>query len=275
MKKRTLIILLATFGVAVGLIGWGVSAALTDSATATQTVKIGNLAIEITSTNPDAVIVNNGGVHTVTLASPDLMSSAAGTAPLPFTVKSLGSIGAIIHVVVTPPVAPFLSLLSPPADVTLNQNESHDYAGGLQWPMLGNADMGKSTSVVYTITATEASAGPVLPPIPTFTRVGNVLTIRVHLVDGTTILPGDTLSTYNFGAVVGHPAWVDGLATADANGVIYYVGDGFSKTPACVEGPGGPPLYLYNYCPTQASAGNYQITIKRGGSIMKSFAAHL
>jgi Big-like domain-containing protein len=354
MRKRNLAMLLALLGLAVGLIGWGVSASYSDSATAAQNVNVGTFGISISSTTAGAVVVNSGSTHTVTFDAGTLQSSAAGTAPLAFRVTGTGTIPAWIHVTQTTPAAPFVSLLAAPGDVRLGNGQFQDYAAGLSWPMLVNADLGKNTTIVYTIGASEnpavtlssivvtpaapsmdtgapdmqftatghysdsttanltssvvwASSTPakatitagglahavtfgtstisatvgavssstvltINPGIPTFTRSAGTMTIRVHLVDGTPILPGDTLSTYNMAVVSGTQGWNNNLATADAAGVIYYTGNGIGT---CVPIPAGPPLYMASPCTGVAPTGQAQITIKRGGSIMKTFAARL
>lgn len=44
-------------------------------------------------------------------------------------------------------------MLAPVADFTLNQGESHVFNAGLSWPELFTADLGMSTVVTYTISA--------------------------------------------------------------------------------------------------------------------------
>ncbi len=244
---------------AYGVIGSGAS--FTAQATAVQNIGVGTFGCNITSTQQGVTVVNTdgaNGTHSVTLNSATIMGSAAGNSPFVFRITSTGNIPVKVHITQTVPVAPFTSMLADPvADQLLNaQNAYYEYNAGLQWPELTNNDLGKQATITYTATCLEQSA-TYLPPVGTFTRAGNVLTIRVNNVDGTPILPGDTLSTYNMGAPFGTPGWSDNLATADASGVIYYTGNGFT-----------PPAI-------QAGVGQYQITVKRGGSIMKSFAAHL
>jgi hypothetical protein len=154
--KGSFAMLLALIGVAVGLIGWGVSATFTDGATASQSIKVGTFGITVSSTTAGAVVVNSGTTHTVTLTSPDVLSSAAGTAPLAFKVTSTGTIPANLHVAITTsPAAPFSSILAAPvADVVLSSGQSQDYAAGLSWPELFNPQLGQSYSVAYTVSAT-------------------------------------------------------------------------------------------------------------------------
>ncbi len=149
MKTRKFATLLATAGLSLTLIGAGLGATFTDSATAGVTVQVGTFNIDITSAQ--GTVVGN----TVTFAVPTIQSSAAGSAPFAFTVTSTGSIPALIHVTTTGPAAPFVDMLGPVADFTLTEGESHVFNGGLDWPELFNGQLGQSYSVTYTI---EASA---------------------------------------------------------------------------------------------------------------------
>jgi hypothetical protein len=231
---RRIVVPAALGALALGLVGTGIQASFTDRATTSESVSVGTFGIEVSATQQGAVV--SPDKHSVTFTVPTIMASAASSAPFQFTVKSTGSIPALIHVTQTAPLAPFTSLLANPvADVTLDQNETQVYDAGLSWPELTNADLGKTTSITYTIDATEVASGPALPPIGTLTRVGDVVTIRIHTVTESfqtyTIVPGDTLSFYYFNTPFGQPAWVDNLATADADGVIYYTGTVRPGTP--------------------------------------------
>jgi len=147
MNTRRFATLLATAGLSLTLIGAGLGATFTDSATAGMTVEVGTFNIDITSAQ--GTVVGN----TVTYTVPTIQSSAAGSAPFTFTVTSTGSIPAQIHVTATSPAAPFVDMLPLVADFTLNQGESHVFNAGLSWPELFNADLGMSTTVTYTISA--------------------------------------------------------------------------------------------------------------------------
>jgi len=118
-----------------------------------------------------------------------------------------------------------------------------------------NQDNGKNVTVTVTYVLTPFVEN-VLPPLGTYRIItvngAPTFDIYVHVVTtvGTVIQPGDTLSTYDFNVTVGNPAWTDNLATADASGNIRYTGP--------------------------AIAGHqYQITIKRAGSMVASFTARL
>lgn len=171
MITRKAATLLVSVALALGLVGAGISANYTDSGSATQNVQVGTFDIEIASTAPGAVVVNESGpsVHTVTLTVPEIQNSAAGSIALPFTVKNIGTIGMNIHVTMTTPMtAPFTSLLvAPVADLYLSQNQIASYAGGISWPMLVNADLGKTATITYTATAGEGlpSVSPTAPTV--------------------------------------------------------------------------------------------------------------
>lgn len=225
-KARKLAGVIASLAVGISLLGTGVFATFSADGSAAESVAVGTFGITVTSTTAGAVAVNSGATHTVTLNAGTLMKSDAGSVPLAFSVNSTGSIPANIHVAVSSPAAPFTSLLDPPADVVLNGVGQHqDYAGGLQWPALGNSDLGKSASVVYTITASE---GPYVPPMGTMTHIGSVYTIRINSTPGhPSIPPGAILATYRgswSNGWAGLGPHTGGLAVADANGVIYWTG---------------------------------------------------
>jgi len=258
---RKIAALLVALGLTLGLLGAGISASFSDTATANQAVSVGSFGCAISSTVAGATVSNAN--HTVTFPPLALTSSVAGTSAMPFTVKSTGTIPVKVHVTQTTPPAPFTSTLPAPADVNLALNETHVYAGGLSWTELGNSSISAAFTMTYTATCTESGVvvGPPLPPVPTYIRTGNVVTIREHMCPtdmygGTyTIQPGDTLSTYNMNTT--GTAWSDNLATADSAGIIYYVGNGFA-----------PPA-------TQAAPGNLQIKIMSASTLKCTFTPNL
>lgn len=157
MTLRRLAAVFAALALTVGLIGAGVGASYSDSASAQQNVSIGTFGIEVSSTVPGAVV--SPDKHSVTFAAPMIVSSAASSVQFPFTVKSTGSVPVNVKISQTAPLAPFTSLLvAPVQDVLLGQNETHDYMGGLQWPMLVNADLAKVTGITYTAAANEGGS---------------------------------------------------------------------------------------------------------------------
>jgi predicted ribosomally synthesized peptide with SipW-like signal peptide len=155
MSLRKVAGLIAAFGLTVGLIGGGVSAAFTDQVTAVQHINVGTFGCAITHTTAGSIAT---GEKSVSYTAADIMSAAAGSAPFTFTVASTGSIPVKLHVTQTVPTAPFTSLLADPvADVTLNVGGTQDYAVGLRWPELTNANLGGSASIVYSVSCVEAS----------------------------------------------------------------------------------------------------------------------
>jgi hypothetical protein len=143
--------LLVALGLTLGLLGAGISATFTDSATGAMTVSVGTFNIDLSTSTPGAVV--SGGNISFTI--PTLQSSAAGTAPFAFTVTSTGSIPALIHVTATTPAAPFTDMLGSVADFTLAQGQTQVFDAGLSWPELFNGDLGKSATVTYTVSATQ------------------------------------------------------------------------------------------------------------------------
>jgi hypothetical protein len=157
MSIRKVAGLLVAFGLMVGLISSGVGASFTDSATAVANIHVGTFSIAISSTTPNAVVdgVVGGNAKTVTLACPTIQSSAAGTCPLEFTITNTGSIPANITVAITSaPASPFTDILGPVTPFQLAAGAHQDFNGGVSWPTLTNSQLGSSTSITYTITAT-------------------------------------------------------------------------------------------------------------------------
>jgi hypothetical protein len=157
MSLRKVAGLLAGFGLVAGLIGSGVGAVFTDQVTAQENINVGTFGCIISQTTAGTI---SGDQHSVVYNAPDITSSAPGSAPFTFTVKSTGSIPVKLQVTQTTPSAPFTSILSAPvADVILTQNGTHDYDAGLQWTDLGTANLGTSVSIVYSVSCVENSGG--------------------------------------------------------------------------------------------------------------------
>jgi hypothetical protein len=159
MSLRKIASLVAGSALVVGLLGTsGVGASFLDQATAQMDVQVGTFGCTVDSTTPGAVV--SVDLHSVTYSAPEILASAAGSLPFAFTVTSTGDVPVLIHLTQTTPVAPFTSLLAAPADVTLAAFASTTYAGGLQWPELGMADLGALASITYTANCGEVPAGP-------------------------------------------------------------------------------------------------------------------
>jgi predicted ribosomally synthesized peptide with SipW-like signal peptide len=165
-KSRKLAGILAGLGLGVGLLGTGVFASFTDSATATDNIAVGTFGITVSSTTPGATVVNTGnGQHSVTFTAPAIQSSVAGQTALDFKVADTGSMPATITVASNGGMplfaAPWADLLSnpgaeqlSPSPISGSQINSYDYTGGIQWGALSNSDLGSSHSVTYTVSAT-------------------------------------------------------------------------------------------------------------------------
>jgi len=157
MSLRKASVLLIVAGLAVGLIGPGISATFTDAVSAEQHINVGTFGCNISHATNGAVI--SADHKSVAYNAPDIMSSAPGSAPFTFTVSSTGSIPVVLQVTQTTPAAPFTSILgSPVADVVLNQGGTHDYAAGLQWPELTNTTLGMAVSISYSVSCGESGA---------------------------------------------------------------------------------------------------------------------
>ena len=148
-KARKLAVILTCLGLGVGLIGVGVRASFTDSATAQANIKVGTFGISISSSTPNAVV--NG--KSITLSAPDIQSSAAGSSPLEFTITNTGSMPATVNVGATSLSTPFSDLLGSQSQITIPVGGHHDYNGGISWTELGNQQLGQSVSITYTVSA--------------------------------------------------------------------------------------------------------------------------
>jgi hypothetical protein len=145
------------FGLVVGLIGGGVGAAFTDTATAVANINVGTFGMTISAVAPTGgTAVVSLDLHTVTISCPTIQSSAAGSCVSAITITSTGSVPLKFGVAVSAVTSPFTSAQGPlpmVANPTLTQGQTFVFNGGLVWPELGNAQLGQSYSVTYTITA--------------------------------------------------------------------------------------------------------------------------
>jgi predicted ribosomally synthesized peptide with SipW-like signal peptide len=216
MSLRKVAGLIAAFGLTVGLIGGGVSAAFTDQVTAVQHINVGTFGCAITSNTPGAVV---NGTDLFYNAGP-ITSSAASSSLLDFTVTSTGSIPVVVKVSQTPLTTPFHSLLTPPADVTLSGvGTTSVYNAGIGWPELTNADLGKSASIVYAVNCVEVNANPLTTVAfsATYPGSGNMN----DLITGSGFLQSAPLTVfmYRFGSPT---AYNLGAATTASDGTLSY-----------------------------------------------------
>jgi predicted ribosomally synthesized peptide with SipW-like signal peptide len=157
MSLRKVAGLLGAFGLAIGLVGGGVSAAWTDQVTAVEKVTVGNFTCQISAATPASPTTPRPVIATdrksVTFTTATIMSSAAGSIPFGFTVRNYGTIPMVLTVEMTPLVAPWSSILVDPVppSATINANGTKVYAAGIKWTELGNANIGQSVSITYTV----------------------------------------------------------------------------------------------------------------------------
>ena len=149
MRKTAAII--AVFALSLGLLGAGLSAQFSDSATATTSIHVGTFAIQIVAPS-DGVIAADG--KSVTYSCPDIQSSVPASCALNFTVKDVGTIAAS-NVTVTAAIAGDGAQFSAVAvaPFTLAAGGTHAVAGGISWTELGNGNLGQTVTVTYTISA--------------------------------------------------------------------------------------------------------------------------
>jgi predicted ribosomally synthesized peptide with SipW-like signal peptide len=156
-KSRRLAGTLAVLGLGVGMLGTGVFASFTDGGTATQSVSVGTMHIQLAN-NSGGTLSNNN--QTLTGSSGTLVSSAASTPAslFNFDIKNTGTIAATVTVTsgVTgdPSFSDALSLGSTGVQYVVAGGTSKTITGaGFKWGVLGNGDEGLSATLTYTISA--------------------------------------------------------------------------------------------------------------------------
>jgi predicted ribosomally synthesized peptide with SipW-like signal peptide len=207
MSLRKLVGLLAGFALAVGLIGAGVSASFTDSVTAQENINVGTFSCAITL--PSAGTLSNEN-HTLTYDAGAIDSSAAGSAPLTFTVKNTGSIAQVQTIASAwtgnlP--ANFTDMLTAGAQ-TVPGGDSHTYNAGITWSALDNSALGKSGSIKYTVACGE------LPTVTSGQIAGLVgaagVRYKAHNTGNDIYLGIDGLGTGSPSRVEGNQTFSDG-----------------------------------------------------------------
>ena len=155
MSLRKVAGLLGAFGLMIGLVGGGVSAAFTDQVTAAEHINVGTFACKITAATPTTgtplpVIAADG--KSVSYTPSNILSDVAGSKPFSFTVKNMGSIPMVLTVTQTALTAPFSSILvDPVAPVTLASGDTTVYAAGIAWTELGNPNINQVVQITYTV----------------------------------------------------------------------------------------------------------------------------
>jgi hypothetical protein len=169
MNARKVATTLGVAGLALGLLGAGVGATYTDSATAAQNISVGTFSCRVSATDPHAVVSGNS----VTINLPPILSSASSNYLMDVTVTNTGTIPQIVHwsaatggTIAWQPSGRMgyaMGTSGDPmtTDLKLVGGASHTYVGaiGFMWAQLTNADFGQSAQVTYT-----ASCGEVPPP---------------------------------------------------------------------------------------------------------------
>jgi hypothetical protein len=133
-----------------------VGAQFTGQVSAQQNLNVGTFGCKITSASANANISSDGS--SVFYDAGTIMSSAALSAPLNFTVTSTGTIAADLTVLSSGVASPFTDLLAPTGTVPLAAGASQAYTAGVSWTELGDANLGKSASIGYVVNCTEQGA---------------------------------------------------------------------------------------------------------------------
>jgi hypothetical protein len=158
MSLRKIAVLLAAGGLAVGLIGGGVGAQFTDSVQAIQHINVGTFSCVISDGGGGTVSADQ---KTVTYNTPTIMSSAAGTAPIHFTVMNTGTIADVLTVSESPALSAPWSYIPvvPAGPVPLAANATQTFNTGVQWTELSNANLGQTGTMTWTVNCGEAAGG--------------------------------------------------------------------------------------------------------------------
>ncbi len=145
-------------GLALLAMGSGVGASFTTSATANANIATGTFNCQLTSTDSNVVISNNG--HTATVDLGTINSSAASSRTAPVTVTNTGSIPLVTSWSETTGgnILGGSGAISPAAaaaGVQLAAGATQTVNIGFQWTELQNSDLGRSGTAVYTVTCGE------------------------------------------------------------------------------------------------------------------------
>jgi len=155
MSLRKVAGLLGAFGLAIGLVGGGVSAAFTDQVTAAEHVHIGTFSCKITAATPNTgtpipVIAADG--KSVSYPPSNILSDVAGSKPFSFTVTNMGTIPMVLTVTQNALTAPFSSILADPvAPVILASGATQTYDAGIAWTELFNPNISQVVQITYTV----------------------------------------------------------------------------------------------------------------------------
>lgn len=252
MSLRKIAGLLAAFGLALGLIGGGVGAAFTDTATAAQSITVATLSCQISAASGPGSFSGIGS-HTLSYTAP-LITASTGSAPFSFTVQNNGGIPEAVSVSAGPiselpsyVVGPFSAPAPVPTGATVlaNNGDTVAYTAGLSWAGLTNADMGQTVSVTYTV-----SCGEVPPLGVAFSSLSHGPSNWItDTISGTGMTPGATVQvSYSFGGwgiISASWGWTDPTAAANGTFTVSFTEDCTSPTTPVQQNPGDPrgPAY--------------------------------
>lgn len=166
MKSTTKVAgVLAVLGAAalgVSLMGSGVGAAFTDSATANAHIAVGSFSCQLTSTDPRVTISNNGRTAEVNFAT--ITSSTPATVKAPISVNNTGGIPLGVNFTITNTGTVFASGHVKPLPVAsgllINPGNSRSYDIGFQYSELDNTDLGMSGTASYKASCVEPQNSP-------------------------------------------------------------------------------------------------------------------
>jgi hypothetical protein len=156
MSIRKVVALLAGFALVVGLIGYGVSATFTDQVKAKENINVGTFQCKIIAATPSGAALSVDG-KSLTYTAPTIMSSAAGSAPLSFTVENTGTITDVLTVSTSTLSDPFSIINAPFGTVTLTNGGTQLYSTGIAWGPLNNSNLGASVTATWTVNCGEVT----------------------------------------------------------------------------------------------------------------------
>ncbi len=150
---------------ALALVGVGVNSSYTGAVSAVEHQSVGTFGCTLTSTDPNAVIVNSGQSSTLTDSLGPILSSASSYAYSNFTLTNTGSMPLYVSWTATPSgtiawqPSGRIGYTPAPANETLAPGATEsDLSAGFSWATLTNADLGTSGAVTYAASCREGVA---------------------------------------------------------------------------------------------------------------------
>ena len=163
MSLRKIAGLLAASGLAIGLIGGGVGAQFTASVTGQQNINVGTFGCQVVA--GDGYVTDGSSI---TYNAPSILSSAPGSSPFHFVVKSTGTIPAYMKITAGPVLgtnsSPFSTIAyNPPVVVgPVAGGTTQNFDAGLQWTELDNTQLGQPYSIVYSVSCSDTNTAEVI-----------------------------------------------------------------------------------------------------------------